>query len=104
MLIADGEKIYSLTPVECLTPNLVNIYAPRMSHPRLRIKAAELRRRRLKATLSRQDLGRLSGISSKRIEQIENGYSGVKPETARALAEALGCEPSELTEVTEAAS
>lgn len=75
-----------------------------METPRLRIRPAQLRRIRLEKALDREQLAQLSGISKKRIEQIENGYAGVKPKTARALASALECAVEDLIEVTTAAA
>lgn len=73
--------------------------------PQLRIRANVLTRRRLEAALTRQQLADLSGVSRRRIEELENPSKegGIQPDTARKLAAALGCPTSELTQVVEAA-
>ena len=46
----------------------------------------------LEAVLTRAQLAHLAGISRRRIEQIESGIATTTtPDTARALASALGC-------------
>ena len=60
------------------------------------------RQHRLKAVLSRQQLADLSGVSARRIEQLEIGDDpGIQPETARMLASALGCPVNDLVEVVD---
>ena len=75
---------------------------PPMPRPRLLIRPDVLRQHRLKAVLSRQQLADLSGVSARRIEQLEIGDDpGIRPETARALASALGCPVNDLVEVVD---
>ena len=75
---------------------------PMAPGPRLTIQPDALKRKRLAAVLSRQQLADLSGVSRRRIEQIEAGSAvSIKPETARALASALGCPVQELVKVVE---
>lgn len=71
---------------------------------RMRVPAAELKRRRLEARLSREGLAQKAGLSKHTIKKIENGWEGVRPETVHALADALGCTVQELSEVDEVAS
>lgn len=72
-----------------------------MTTPRLRIQPRELTRRRLAAVLSRAELAKRAGLSRRRVIGLENGDGGVRPETARALARALNCPVTEITEVVE---
>jgi transcriptional regulator with XRE-family HTH domain len=71
---------------------------------RLRIRPDVLRRKRLDALLSRRELADRSGISLRRLEELEAGSgkrAGVTPETVRALARALRCPANELAEVVD---
>jgi transcriptional regulator with XRE-family HTH domain len=72
-----------------------------MARPKLRIRPNELRRRRLEAVLSRRQLAHLSGISRRRIDELEAGPEGINPETARKLASALDCPVHKITEVVD---
>lgn len=52
--------------------------------------------------MAREALAAASGISLRRIEQLEVGAGrGVRPDTVRRLARVLGCEPGDLVEVVE---
>jgi DNA-binding Xre family transcriptional regulator len=76
------------------------------SKPRLLISGPALRERRLRAFLSPVELAQKAGMTAQRIRDFENeNHRGTKPETVRALATALGCEPTDISEiVTEVAS
>jgi transcriptional regulator with XRE-family HTH domain len=64
--------------------------------------AEAVRRRRLAADLSQAELARRSGVTQQAISLIEAGNSGMKLDTARALAQALEISLDELvsTEVS----
>lgn len=67
---------------------------------KLVINPEALKSKRLARVLSRRQLAELAGISSQRIDMLESGIKpGVLPETAQALAQALSCDPSEITKV-----
>ena len=51
---------------------------------------------RLITGLSRESLGRRAGISRESVRLIESGKVSPRPETVKAIAEALGVETSEL--------
>jgi DNA-binding Xre family transcriptional regulator len=51
--------------------------------------------------MSRQELADSSGVSRRRIEELETRDHGIRPETARSLAQALGCEPGDLVQIIE---
>lgn len=71
-----------------------------MTTPMLQILPTALRRKRLELALSRQQLADRSDVSYYRISQLEGGFGiGVRPETVSQLADALGCPPSEISEV-----
>lgn len=72
-----------------------------MSRPRFRIDPEALRSRRAAAVMSRAQLAKETGLSRRRIENIENGDTGTRPETIHALAKALGCKPTDLAQVDE---
>jgi DNA-binding Xre family transcriptional regulator len=76
------------------------------SKPRLLISGHALRERRLRAFLSTVELAEKAGLTAQRIRDFENeNHRGTKPDTARRLASALGCEPADISEiVTEVAS
>lgn len=59
-----------------------------------------LRRLRLEAVLSRAALAKEANISPATVKAIETGESGgVRPETVRAIAKVLGCEPASISQV-----
>ena len=69
---------------------------------RLVLLSHELRNRRLRAVLSRQQLADKSGVSRARIQELEAGHRlGVRPDTVQRLAQALGCEPMDLVQIIE---
>jgi DNA-binding Xre family transcriptional regulator len=71
-----------------------------MTRPRLEILPNELIRRRLESTLTRRELAEKVGISVARIDQLENDTNpGVRPDSLRAIAEALGCEPADISRI-----
>lgn len=51
------------------------------------------------ARLSRKQLATKAGISHRRLEALEISVEGIRPETAQALAEALGCTVAEITAI-----
>lgn len=73
--------------------------------PKLIIPGDRLRKLRLQAVLSREELASAAGVSEGTIRAIETGVSdGVRPQTVRKLASVLGCSPSDISEIQEAAS
>jgi DNA-binding Xre family transcriptional regulator len=71
-----------------------------MTRPRLEILPNELIRRRLESTLTRRELAEKVGITVSRIDQFENDTNpGIRPDTLRAISEALGCNPSDISQV-----
>lgn len=76
-----------------------------MRKSRLVIRPETLRLQRLRAVLSRQQLAQKAGVTRQRIDMLEAGHRpGIKPETARAIADALGCPVEDLVEVEEASA
>ena len=72
---------------------------------RLKVRSDELRRRRMELFLSQEELAAKAGVSSQVISKLEVGNeAGIRGSTARALAAALGCEPADITELTEEVS
>lgn len=70
--------------------------------PRLQIKSEALHRLRLEALMSREELAEKAELSPGRIQGLENDdWPGVKPQTVRKLAGALGCDPKDISEVVE---
>lgn len=57
---------------------------------------AKLRLKRIKARMSRPELARLAGLHQTHIYLLETGRRGTRPETLGALADALGCDITEL--------
>jgi transcriptional regulator with XRE-family HTH domain len=71
-----------------------------MNNPQLVVRSSVLRRKRLEAVLTQEQLAESSGVSIARIRQLEGGRDvAVQPPTAQKLAERLGCSPQEITEV-----
>jgi transcriptional regulator with XRE-family HTH domain len=70
----------------------------------LRIRPEELRRRRLLKALEQEELAQRAGVSASSISRIENGDRGTTPATIRALAEALGCRPDDISDLVEEAT
>jgi transcriptional regulator with XRE-family HTH domain len=62
-----------------------------------------LRRRRLERFFSQAELARRSGVHALTITRLERGRSAPSTRTVRALAEALGVEPSALASPDEVA-
>ena len=76
------------------------------NRPQLIIRPQALRSRRLSALLTQEGLARKAKVSEDTIRQAEDIKSpkAVFPGTVRKLADALECDPSDISEVTEAAS
>ena len=75
--------------------------------PRLRIKAEALRRKRLEALLSQEELSKKTRgqVKTHTIKGLESRqWLGVQPRNVRALAKALGCDPFDISEVVDADS
>jgi transcriptional regulator with XRE-family HTH domain len=70
---------------------------------KLKIRASELRRRRLMAGLSQEELAEKTEgvVSASAISKLEVLGGGIWPRTARALADALKCELPDIVEVVE---
>lgn len=67
---------------------------------KLAIRPDELKKRRLQAVMTRRELAEAAGITSQRIDMLEAGIrKGIRPDTARKLAEVLGCSAQDITEV-----
>lgn len=62
-----------------------------------------LREARLRRRMSQQSLADRAGVARVTVSQIELGKSGPRPHIARRLADALGFQPSEITEFGAAA-
>lgn len=62
-----------------------------------------LREARLRRRMSQQSLADSAGVARVTVSQIELGKSGPRPHIARRLADALGCQPSEIMEFGAAA-
>jgi transcriptional regulator with XRE-family HTH domain len=62
----------------------------------MEVNGRRLQELREQSVLSMRELEERSGISYHTIWRLENGKTGAHPRTIRKLAEALGCEPSEL--------
>lgn len=60
------------------------------------VKLTRLRAVRERAPLTQTELAERSGVSRQAIVALERGYSEPQPRTTRALAKALGVEPSVL--------
>lgn len=74
------------------------------SKARLQIKPGELRRKRLEALLSQEELSKKTRgqVKVHTIKGLETGkWLGVQPRNVRALAKALKCDPFDISEVTE---
>ncbi len=69
--------------------------------PRLVIRKNELRRRRLTAMMTQEQLAVASGVSVGRIRQLEGPEQGISIQTLRKLADTLGCDPAEISQVVE---
>ena len=63
---------------------------------RVNIDPAKLRARRQLVPLTVEELAEKAGRSSSLISALENGTSGGSPQTAHALAMALGCDVRDL--------
>lgn len=64
------------------------------------IDPAALRNRRLRCGHTTRSLADASGVSQQRISELEGHPPvGVRPPTARALADALGCDLTEITDL-----
>ncbi len=59
-----------------------------------------LRELRQQRVLSMRELEEMSGVSYNTVWRLENGKTGAQPRTIRKIAQALGVDPSELTEGT----
>jgi transcriptional regulator with XRE-family HTH domain len=59
------------------------------------VKLPGLRRRRLEATLTQEELGRLAGVQRFTVTRLENGGEA-RPSTVRKLADVLNCSAREL--------
>lgn len=69
---------------------------------KLRVKGSDLRRLRLERAMSRESLSEAAGVHKTTVEHYEvesRKYS--RPETIRALAEALRVMPEQISEVVE---
>ena len=64
----------------------------------MEVDAVRLRELREERVLSLRDLEERSGVSYNTIWRLEDGRQGAHPRTIRKLAEALGVEPTELTQ------
>ena len=69
---------------------------------KLKVRSDELRRRRLEKYMSQSELAFRAGLSSQAVSKLEAGADGVRPSTVRALAEALGCSPDDISEIVKA--
>lgn len=67
------------------------------------VRMLTLREARLRRRMSQQTLADRAGVARVTVSQIELGKSGPRPHIARRLAEALGTQPSEITEFGAAA-
>lgn len=76
------------------------------NRPQLVIRPLALRSRRLAAVLTQEGLARKAGVSEDTVRQAEDPKNpkSVFPGTVRKLADALECDPAEISEVTQAAS
>lgn len=76
------------------------------NRPQLVIRPQALRSRRLSALLTQEGLARKAKVSEDTVRQAEDikAPKAVFPGTVKKLAEALECDPSDISEVTEAAS
>lgn len=68
---------------------------------RLQLKPGELRRRRLLALLTQEELARKAGLSGSAISYMELGQKQPRPGALKAIAKVLKCDPFELAEITE---
>lgn len=67
------------------------------------IDPAALRDRRIRKGHTTHSLAELSGVSQQRISELEGDPPvGVRPPTAKALADALGCDIADITDLVEA--
>lgn len=57
----------------------------------MKINGASLQTIRERSGLTQSDLARSTGVSQNRISTIESTDANVRPQTAKALAESLGC-------------
>ncbi len=62
------------------------------------VKAKDFKIARIRAGLTQQALARLVEMSENQIAKIETGRRPIAPNTASAIAEALGCEASHFLE------
>lgn len=62
-------------------------------------KTTHLRELRDRASLSQEELAEKSGVSRATIAELEAGKRAAQPKTRRKIAEALGVEPRELSEL-----
>jgi len=62
-----------------------------------------LREARQQRQMSQQALADRAGVARVTVSQIELGKSGPRPHVARRLSEALGVQPSDIVEFTQAA-
>lgn len=65
----------------------------------MNIDPAELRFRRQAKGLTTHSLAAASGVSQQRISDLEAGPAAVRPPTAKALADALGCDITDITDL-----
>lgn len=63
------------------------------------IDPRRLKHERESRALTRVDLCRLSGVNDRTIEALEKGRRNAKPQTVRALADALKLEPLDIASV-----
>lgn len=71
-----------------------------VSNPRLTVIPEALRRARLEAFLERSELAEKADVSEATIRAFEQSPKPAKISTIRAIAKALGCDPSDISEVT----
>lgn len=71
-------------------------------HPRPRLLG--LRRARELAALTQEELAQQAGIHRVSLANLERGAVGARPQTIRALAEALRCAPADLMRAPESDS
>jgi HTH-type transcriptional regulator, competence development regulator len=68
----------------------------------MEVDGVKLRELRLDRAYSAQDLAKLAGVNYRTILRLEHGQSEAQPRTLRKLAAALGVEPRELRQRSEA--
>ena len=70
----------------------------------MNIDPGALRTRRQRSGHTTYSLAEASGVSQQRISDLEGGPVGVRPPTAKALADALDCDVADITDLVEAAA